>query len=57
MEKDKLIMGTVASYWINDKKRIMMSGYPEPIDITEDLQIIIDLGLQRQKIIEELENE
>ncbi len=52
--KDKLIQGNCANYWINKNNKIMMSGYPEPIDITNDIHIIIDLELQREKIIEEL---
>lgn len=51
------IQGDCANYWINKNNKVMMSGYPEPVDITNDIHIIIDLGLQRDKIIEELKNE
>lgn len=52
--EEKLIKGDCANYWINKNQKIMMSGYPEPVDITNDIHIIIDLGLQRGKMIEEL---
>ena len=55
MEDEQLIQGSVASYWINKNNKVMMSNYPCPVDINDDIKIIIDLGLQRQNIIKEME--